>query len=290
MRLSLRPSCSENDPTTLFTSSGMQPLIPYLLGQPHPLGKRLVNSQEYSLGLTHDLAALWDGQIQTSLDAFRQPPLRLFAPGGDEQLRHPFGEAFENLTTPLNTEELSLLANLPLREMPGIPMQPSASFSLNPPSVSNPAAALKIGRLLDGGEEIGDLDYDVDLDTLTRHVFITGITGSGKSNTCRRLLASLMEAGRNFLVIEPAKDEYVQLALAYNQSGTFNRKIAVYVPGRTKWGDQPLDELRLNPFDIIRLKRCHRAGHAAHGSPEVDLQCQLSDVRDPAGHPGGGAG
>src|SRR3989338_8451762 len=36
----------ENDPTTLFTSSGMQPLIPYLLGEPHPLGKRLVNSQK----------------------------------------------------------------------------------------------------------------------------------------------------------------------------------------------------------------------------------------------------
>lgn len=35
----------ENDPTTLFTSSGMQPLVSYLLGQPHPEGKRLVNSQ-----------------------------------------------------------------------------------------------------------------------------------------------------------------------------------------------------------------------------------------------------
>src|SRR3989344_4499745 len=36
----------ENDPTTLFTSSGMQPLVPYLLGQPHALGKRLVDSQK----------------------------------------------------------------------------------------------------------------------------------------------------------------------------------------------------------------------------------------------------
>ena len=35
----------ENDPTTLFTSSGMQPLVPYLLGEPHPSGKRLVNVQ-----------------------------------------------------------------------------------------------------------------------------------------------------------------------------------------------------------------------------------------------------
>lgn len=34
-----------NDPTTLFTGSGMQPLLPYLLGQPHPDGKRLADAQ-----------------------------------------------------------------------------------------------------------------------------------------------------------------------------------------------------------------------------------------------------
>ncbi len=35
----------QNDPTTLFTGSGMQPLIPYLLGEEHPAGVRLANSQ-----------------------------------------------------------------------------------------------------------------------------------------------------------------------------------------------------------------------------------------------------
>lgn len=35
----------DNDPTTLFTGSGMQPLIPYLLGEKHPSGTRLVDSQ-----------------------------------------------------------------------------------------------------------------------------------------------------------------------------------------------------------------------------------------------------
>ena len=35
----------QNDPTTLFTGSGMQPLLPYLLGQDHPAGVRLVDSQ-----------------------------------------------------------------------------------------------------------------------------------------------------------------------------------------------------------------------------------------------------
>ncbi|MCR4279543.1 MAG: alanine--tRNA ligase-related protein [Candidatus Zambryskibacteria bacterium] len=36
----------ENDPTTLFTGSGMQPMVPYLLGGDHPAGKRVVNSQK----------------------------------------------------------------------------------------------------------------------------------------------------------------------------------------------------------------------------------------------------
>jgi len=42
------PSASlvpENDPTVLFTTAGMHPLIPFLLGEPHPAGKRLVNVQ-----------------------------------------------------------------------------------------------------------------------------------------------------------------------------------------------------------------------------------------------------
>ncbi len=39
------PLVLENDPTTLFTGSGMQPLLPYLLGQPHPDGTRLTDSQ-----------------------------------------------------------------------------------------------------------------------------------------------------------------------------------------------------------------------------------------------------
>ncbi|HMS31583.1 MAG TPA: alanine--tRNA ligase-related protein, partial [Candidatus Saccharibacteria bacterium] len=35
----------KDDPTTLFTGSGMQPMIPYLLGEPHPKGKRITDSQ-----------------------------------------------------------------------------------------------------------------------------------------------------------------------------------------------------------------------------------------------------
>lgn len=53
----------ENDPTTLFTSAGMQPLIPYLLGTPHPQGKRLVNSQRCFRA--SDIAAVGDNRHTT---------------------------------------------------------------------------------------------------------------------------------------------------------------------------------------------------------------------------------
>src|SRR4029079_6807250 len=39
------PLIPRDDPTTLFTGSGMQPLLPYLLGADHPAGHRLTNSQ-----------------------------------------------------------------------------------------------------------------------------------------------------------------------------------------------------------------------------------------------------
>lgn len=53
----------ENDPTTLFTGSGMQPLIPYLLGAPHPLGKRLVDIQKCFRG--QDIETVGDNRHDT---------------------------------------------------------------------------------------------------------------------------------------------------------------------------------------------------------------------------------
>lgn len=44
-RIANSPLVPQNDPTTLFTSSGMQPLVPYLLGETHPQGTKLVNVQ-----------------------------------------------------------------------------------------------------------------------------------------------------------------------------------------------------------------------------------------------------
>jgi len=58
---SIIPSASvvpENDPTVLFNTAGMQPLVPYLLGETHPLGKRLANYQKCIR--TGDIDDVWD--------------------------------------------------------------------------------------------------------------------------------------------------------------------------------------------------------------------------------------
>jgi alanyl-tRNA synthetase len=45
-RIRSAPLLPENDPTVLFTTAGMHPLVPFLLGEPHPLGQRLVDVQK----------------------------------------------------------------------------------------------------------------------------------------------------------------------------------------------------------------------------------------------------
>src|SRR5512142_1617243 len=45
-RIHSAPLLPENDPTVLFTTAGMHPLVPFLLGEPHPLGRRLVDVQK----------------------------------------------------------------------------------------------------------------------------------------------------------------------------------------------------------------------------------------------------
>jgi alanyl-tRNA synthetase len=45
-RIQSAPLLPENDPSVLFTTAGMHPLVPFLLGEPHPLGRRLVNFQK----------------------------------------------------------------------------------------------------------------------------------------------------------------------------------------------------------------------------------------------------
>ncbi|MEK7613921.1 MAG: alanine--tRNA ligase [Patescibacteria group bacterium] len=60
------PLVPENDPTTLFVSSGMQPLLPYFLGTPHPQGTRVVNVQPSFR--TEDIEEIGDNRHTSSFE------------------------------------------------------------------------------------------------------------------------------------------------------------------------------------------------------------------------------
>ena len=88
------PLIPENDPTVLFNTAGMQPLIPYLLGEPHPKGKRLCDAQK-CVRLT-DLESIGDKTHHTFFEMLGNRRL------GDYFKKESIHYSFEFLTKILN--------------------------------------------------------------------------------------------------------------------------------------------------------------------------------------------
>jgi len=176
-----------------------------------------------------------DEVLRDALMQFRSPVVEM-----PPQAPHPLGEVFQRLATPLNTAELSLVINLPREEVPGVRLVPSADFGLNPPEVKE---GFDLGQVLFRGEVLPDRFY-IPPKSLTKHTFITGITGSGKTNTCLALLRAAFEREKApFMVIEPAKQEY-RVLLADTQMG---KDLQIFT-----LGDETTSPFRLNPFQFVR--------------------------------------
>lgn len=173
-----------------------------------------------------------------------------------ELFHHPFGDDFSQLQTLLTTRELSALINLPLHSVPGISVVESApEFVLTPQQLNSSKAALEVGKLLYGGSSSG-IPVSLPLDTLSRHSLVCGVNGSGKTNTVLSILDGFMKQNRPFLVIEPAKTEYVDWAIKYNESVSDpKKKIKIFIPGCEYYakGKFTPAKLRLNPFEVIDL-------------------------------------
>ena len=94
------PLVPENDPTTLFTGSGMQPLVPYLLGSPHPAGSRLANSQKCFRSM--DIEEVGDNRHTTFFEMLGNWSL------GDYFKKEQLGYFFEFLTKEIGTPKEKL--------------------------------------------------------------------------------------------------------------------------------------------------------------------------------------
>jgi uncharacterized protein len=107
---------------------------------------------------------------------------------------------------------LAALAVPPAREVPGIRMVLQPGFDVTPESLPVSAGAgIELGAVLDGNRVPAGV-LTVPEESLNRHTFVCGATGSGKSQTVRHLLESASGAGIPWLVIEPAKAEYRLMA------------------------------------------------------------------------------
>jgi DNA helicase HerA-like ATPase len=155
----------------------------------------------------------------------------------EAQLGHPLGEVMGGVSTPMNTEELAIVVNLPRQEVQGTAVRESAEFGINYSPDGGSGRQIEIGKVIHKREVMDDLSFNISSNALKKHGFICGVTGSGKTNTCMHLLQQLDVP---FLVIEPAKSEYRQLLRAMPDIRVFTL------------GNENVSPFRLNPFDFIK--------------------------------------
>ncbi|MGF1723983.1 helicase HerA domain-containing protein [Photobacterium nomapromontoriensis] len=135
----------------------------------------------------------------------------------------------------LSTNELSVVAGLPQKEVVGLTLKEEVEFGLNVNTHIADEHQLYLGNLVKSGLQQG-IDVCLDKRDLDKHTFIAGVTGSGKTTTCHRLLES---AQMPFLVIEPAKTEYRVLTKK-------NKDILIFT-----LGNDNIAPFRLNPFEFF---------------------------------------
>jgi len=114
----------------------------------------------------------------------------------------------------------------------GTQVAPSAEFEL-PPKLEG---EIELGRIVVHSTPTSH-DARIPLDVLTKHCFITGMTGSGKTTSCFNLLLQLYRLGIPFLVVEPVKSEYRSLLTQIGGLQVFTL------------GDEDAAPFRLNIFE-----------------------------------------
>lgn len=121
-------------------------------------------------------------------------------------------EGFAQQVTPgtlVNGSELAIQAGLPMKSIAGLPVIEAAEFGRNVTSYQSQDStrSITLGHIFHMGTA-EPTTVELDMESLAMHTFVTGSTGSGKSNTIYQLLDKLNRKDVRFLVIEPAKGEY----------------------------------------------------------------------------------
>ena len=142
---------------------------------------------------------------------------------------------------PLHSAEVAVLAHPPSEDFSGYEIVEHTRFGLETPELLIRQKPVVVGDIVDRGTRTGNR-FAVSDYQLTKHALITGVTGSGKTNTCFNLLEQIWDSGRGvpFLVIESAKSEYRQLLTDDRFKG-----LRIFTIG-----DETVSPIRLNPFEV----------------------------------------
>lgn len=174
------------------------------------------------------------------LKILQHPEFELKAPDTDDDENWLMYPPHVDTTVSLTGKELSYSLNLPRKSVSGLPVLESVAFGrevqrFTPPQ--NDDDAIRIGNVYHM-RKVEKTSVKLDINSLCSHTFITGSTGTGKSNMIYQILDKLVDEDKSFLVIEPAKGEYKNVLGGY-------RGVKVY-------GTNPMitELLKINPFSF----------------------------------------
>lgn len=179
-----------------------------------------------------------------AMKAFQQPLSKKIYSDDDFELRAEIAkshcydsDSFFYLGNWISTNELGLLAGVPRKEVVGLRLKEEVEFGLNINSETTDGS-IKLGNLVQSGQE-KKIPVSIEKKDLDRHIFVAGVTGSGKTTTCQKLL---LDSELPFLVIEPAKTEYrILLKKLKDKQGMLIFTI----------GKDSAAPFRLNPFEFF---------------------------------------
>ena len=120
---------------------------------------------------------------------------------GPGDYHHPY-----KYQTILSSSQIAAYIHLPQLETRGFTVKLVPGFDVVP-STPKSKLTISIGNVVDRTQP-SDVPYLIPTTSLAGHVFVTGMTGTGKTNTLFHLLREAFAQGIKFLVIEPAKREY----------------------------------------------------------------------------------
>lgn len=240
------------------TALGMWDFAAYVLSEDPIVANNVAHSYlALTLGensyMSKSAINLWRGNITEEKEAaneicnyirkLRHPifalnPEKCNSKNGDESfLAYP---PLVTATTSLSGKELAYSLNFPQKSVAGLPILECAEFGRN---IVTYDEQRKTDRYFELGNifhmnHMEDNEVNLSAQSFTSHTFITGSTGSGKSNTVYQILNEARKQKINFLVVEPAKGEY---------KNVFGMKKGVSVYGTNP---ELTPMLRLNPFSF----------------------------------------